>query len=203
MRRFLAGLVALVLAACGGPETEVQQGAPVSVLPDEPQVASKQPQPESTQVITVNQLVWPKPPLKLQQKLTLEVDGQTRQAMAFLSLSGEVVEIQLFDPLGLPIGSLKWVNGQAEPNGAKFLPAQISDRHILDDIVLAFWPTEALGPLMRRDLDLKVTSHDRKVSEGLQPLVTVTYSKPSDSTELTIKDQQHGYTLRISSVELS
>ncbi|MFY2826553.1 DUF3261 domain-containing protein [Ruegeria sp. MALMAid1280] len=154
-------------------------------------------------MITPNKLVWPKPPLKLQQKLTLEVDGRTRQATAFLSLSGEVIEMQLFDPLGLPMGSLKWVNGQAAPNSAKFLPAQISDRHILDDIVLAFWPSDALLPLMRRDLDLKVDSHDRMVSEGLQPLVTVTYSEPPDSTELTINDQQHGYTLKISSVELS
>ncbi|WP_420583806.1 DUF3261 domain-containing protein [Ruegeria sp.] len=203
MRRFLAFHLALVLAACAGSDQVLPPHTLPSVQLENPSVVSEGTQPASPPVINATGLVWPKPPLKLQQKLSLEFDGQTRQVMAFLSLSGDVIEMQLFDPLGLPIGSLKWVNGQVEPNSAEILPAPISDRHILDDIVLAFWPQEILPTLMRYDLELAVDSHVRKVSEGLQPLVIVTYSKPSDVTQLTINDQQHGYTLKISSVELS
>ncbi len=200
MRSALAGLSALALAACAGTGDGPQPDLRAAEPPVPPAAVSTT---ASSSVITATALVWPKTPAKFQQSLMLEVGGKTRQAVAFLSLAGDVIEMQIFDPLGLPLGSVKWVNGGVDPDSAQRLPEPLTDRHILDDIVLAFWPVETLPTVLNPDLTLTSDNNSRSVRRGLQPLVTVTYSEPADPSELTITDHQHGYTLRILSTELS
>ncbi len=115
-----------------------------------------------------------------------------------LSLEEERLSLVGLDAVGRRAFTVKWDKNGLHSEKASWLPDALKAEHILDDLMLAYWPIEALN---RPSYDIVEGRYKRWITRNGEPWVTITKLTEGDRWQgrLVIENHHRSYRIEIQS----
>ncbi|MBK8070527.1 MAG: DUF3261 domain-containing protein [Ramlibacter sp.] len=132
----------------------------------------------------------------LQQQITVDAGGQTRQIEALLEADASTVRLAMLD-MGIVRARLSWDGTTLRHEFPPQLPRQLDPGRILTQIQLAYWPQEAIRAALPQGWTLEATQSQRVLSRNGVAEIRIEYLQGFSHEWVNVRD---GYRIRVLSM---
>lgn len=132
----------------------------------------------------------------LQQQISIDAGGQTRQIEALLEADASTVRLAMLD-MGMVRARMSWDGTTLRHEFPPQLPRQLDPGRILTQIQLAYWPQEAIRAALPSGWTLEATRSHRVLSRSGVAEIRIEYLQGFSHVWINLRD---GYRIRVLSV---
>ncbi len=181
--RVLLGLLALALAGCTTPG--VPAAVPTPAM-ESPQLSSRLTPAKLGRDLALNQHLW------------IEASGNMHELDALLEVDQHELRLALL-VLGNPVARLRWNGQHLDEQRSAGWPRVVTAERILDDLLLVYWPVEAIVAALPAGWDLRLDQDKRELRWQDRLIVTV---DAHDLSMIKVDNWAQNYHLRIAAITL-
>jgi hypothetical protein len=136
--------------------------------------------------------------LALNQHISIEAAGETHELDALLEVDARELRLALL-VLGRPVMQLQWDGQQLHEQHAAGWPSFVTGERILNDLLLVYWPPQAIAGALPTDWELHTRQGIRELSWRGRLFATVDAGDPAS---INLDNWPQNYHMHIASVPL-
>ena len=119
-----------------------------------------------------------------------------------LSIGPDRLLLVAIDPFGRRAITIDWNGAQMNVERAPWLPETLPPENMLADIVLLFWPEDAIRHALH-GAELAVGNASRSIRRGSEEIIAITYDNHPDTIVATLTNRSRHYEIEVRSKTLT